>query len=100
MAIAEQNLADVWVKLSRQQQMRLRDAASQAGVSVSEFATAALVRAADAVLEQPQPTVLSGRDFDHLVQFLEAEAAPNDALQAAASDYTRRVADGFLQVEN
>ena len=102
MAIAEQDLAaELGVKLSREQQERLQDAASRAGVSLSEFAAAALVQAADAVLEQPQPpTVLSERDFDDLVQFLEADAAPNAALQAAAEDYTRRVADRSLQVEN
>ncbi len=101
MATAEQDLAEeLGVKLSRQQQERLRDAASRVGVSLSEFAAAALVRAADAVLEQSQPTVLSERDFDHLVQLLEADAAPNDALQAAAADYKRRLADGSLQVEN
>lgn len=106
MAIAEQDLAEeLGVKLSQQQQERLRDAASRAGMSLSEFAAAALVRAADDVLEQPQPTVqpetvLSERDFDYLVQFLEADAAPNDALQAAADDYKRRRADGSLQVEN
>ncbi len=100
MAIAEQDLADVRVRLSREQQERLREAASLTGTSMSEFAAAALERAADAVLEQPQPTVLSEGDFDHLVQFLEADAAPNAALQAATEDYKRRLADGSLQVEN
>ena len=101
MAIAEQDLAEeLGVKLSDKQQARVRAAALQAGVSLGEFAAAALVQAADAVLEQPQPTVLSERDFDCLVQFLEANAAPNDALQAAADDYKRRRADGSLQVEH
>lgn len=51
-------------------------------------------------LESPNPTVLSGRNYDYLMPHLEADAAPNDALQAAASDYKRRRADGSLQVEN
>lgn len=100
MAIAEQDLADVRVQLSQQQQERLRDAASRTGVSLSEFAAATLVQAADAVLEQPQMTVLSERDFDDLMRLLEADAPPNAALQAAASDYTRRRADGSLHVED
>ena len=101
MAIAEQYLAaELGVKLSREQQKRLQDAASRAGLSLSEFAAAALVQAADAVLDKPSPTVLSERDFDELMRRLEAEAAPNAALQAAADDYKRRLADGTLHVEH
>ncbi len=101
MAILEQNLADeLGVRLSREQRDRLLEAALVTGVSLSDFAAAALVQAADAVLEQPQPTALSGRDFDHLTRLLAADAVPNAALQAAADDYKRRLADGSLQVEN
>ena len=97
MAIAEQELG---IQLSQEQQARLRQAASLAGLSLDDFAASALIRAADAVLEQPQPTVLSEQDFDYLLRFLEAEAVPNEALQAAADDYKRRLADGSLQVED
>ena len=97
MAIAEQELG---IRLSREQQARLRQAAFLAGLSLDDFAASALTRAADAVLEQPQPTVLTERDFDRLVQFLEADLAPNDALQSASEDYKRRLADGSLQVKN
>ena len=101
MPVIEQDLTEeLGIKLSRQQEARVRDAASRAGVSLGEFAAAALVQAADAVLEQPSPTLLSGRDFDYLVQFLEADAAPTDALQAAADDYKRRLADESLHVEH
>ena len=96
----EQDLANVYVALSREQQDRLREAALRTGTSLSAFAVTALVQAADAVLDQPPPTVLSERDFDVLMYRLEADAAPNAALQAAADDYKRRLAAGTLHVEH
>ena len=88
---------EVAVRLSREQDVKLEQAASLAGQSRDEFAASVLRDAVDAALAPSSVTVLSERDFDYLLSVLEADVEPNEALMAAAAEYKRRLADGSLQ---
>lgn len=101
MAIAEQEVAERFsVRLDREQQEKLAQAAQATGQSLDDFAAAALLRAADAALASPSVTVLSNRDFDYLMTLCASDAPPAPALVRAAEEYKRRLADGSLQVED
>ena len=70
----------------------VEQAATHLGQTVSEFAAAALVRTAYDVIQQHERTQLSNRDRDVFLALLEdADAEPNDALQAAADHYKRQM---------
>ena len=94
MAIAEHELG---IRLSQEEQEKLRLAASLSGLSLGDFAASAVTRMAEAVIAHPPSTTLSGRDFDYLVSLLSADAEPNVALRRAAAEYTRQLAEGSLQ---
>ena len=94
MAIAEH---EIGIRLSQKEQENIRLAASLSGLSLGDFAASAVTRMAEAVIAHPPSTTLSGRDFDHLVSLLNANAEPNAALKQAAADYKRHLAEGSLQ---
>lgn len=101
MAILEhETTCELGIRLSREQAERLEEAAARTGQSLGEFAAAALLRAAEAALASPSVTMLSNRDFDHLMTLCNSDAPPAPALVRAAEEYKRRLADGSLQVED
>ncbi len=66
----------------------LREAAANAGVSMQEFALAAIASHVRANLENPRPTLLSDRDRDRFLSILDdLKAEPGPALKAAAERY-------------
>jgi uncharacterized protein (DUF1778 family) len=65
-------------------------AASAQGQTVSSFASAALIKAADEVLQNEAARTLSTRDSQRFLHMLAAPARPNAALKAAANRYKRR----------
>ncbi len=70
----------------------IEQAADHLGQSVSEFAVSTLVRTAHEVIEQREWTDLSNRDRDVFLAMLDdVDAAPNDALVAAAGKYKKEM---------
>jgi uncharacterized protein (DUF1778 family) len=62
------------------------EAAGLAGISPAEFATSAVVLAAQNAIREWTVTELSPRDFSSLTEMLNDESAePNSALQQAAA---------------
>ena len=64
-------------------------AAAIYGVSVSEFIKSTILEKSREVIAQNETRVLSNRDRDRFLALLDAPAAPNDALRAAAADFKR-----------
>ena len=62
-------------------------AAAARGQKVSEFGIAAMVGAARQAIEEELAVTLSNRDRDRFIELLDAAAAPNAALRAAAKRY-------------
>ena len=70
----------------------IEQAASVLGQTVSEFTISTTVKEARKVLQDAQVTQLSNRDRDTFLAALKAtDAAPNDALKAAAKRYKKRI---------
>lgn len=65
-------------------------AASVAGQTVTDFAVATLVKAAHETMERATSMTLSARDSKIFLRMVEADAAPNAALKAAARRYKKR----------
>lgn len=72
---------------------RVSHAAALRGQTVAAFVTAAVQDAAQRAIEDAEVTRLNRDDFDRLVRALEADAAPNRALRAAAARH-RALASG------
>ena len=70
---------------------RIENAALVSGITVTDFAIAALANSADEILERYQNRRLSNRDRDLFLAMLEKPAAPNAALRKAADSYKKRV---------
>jgi uncharacterized protein (DUF1778 family) len=82
-------------RLSREQKEEIERAASAQNRSLTDFATAILTEAARRVLADQDRNAhvqLSNRDRDRFLAVLDANAAPNPALQAAARRHRQRVA--------
>lgn len=63
---------------------RVTHAAALRGQTIAAFVTAAVQDAAQRAIEDAEVTRLNRDDFERLVSELEASAAPNKALRAAA----------------
>ncbi len=68
----------------------IEQAASLQGQSVSSFANAVLVKAADDIVRSQAARVLSERDAHTFMSMLSRDAEPNVALKAAAKRYKER----------
>lgn len=71
-------------------------AAAINGNSVSDFITATVLERSREVIERNETRVISDRDRDIFLSLIDAPAAPNDALRAAAMDFKQAVKDGDL----
>ncbi len=65
-------------------------AASVEGQTVSSFAIASLVRAAEETIQRATVRMLSARDSRNFLDMLDSDAVPNAALKAAAKRYKAR----------
>ena len=72
---------------------RVSHAAALSGQTVAAFVTAAVQDAAQRAIQEAEVTRLNRDDFDRLKRALEADAAPNEALKAAAARH-RALAPG------
>jgi len=68
----------------------IEQAASVSGQSLSDFAVASLVQAAQQTIDQATVTRLSQRDRDTFLHLIESDARPNKALKTAAGRYRKR----------
>lgn len=68
----------------------IEQAAVLSGQSVAEFAVSTLTECARQIVQQQSVRVLSRRDAERFLALLDAEAAPNDALRAAATRFKGR----------
>lgn len=66
---------------------QIERAAAISGVTVSSFATAALLRAADEAIERASTRTLSARDSQAFMAMLADDSEPNVALKKAAKRY-------------
>jgi uncharacterized protein (DUF1778 family) len=67
----------------------IEQAASLLGMSLTQFATTAMVDRAQEVVRQHTATVLSDRDRDIFLAALDADVKPNAALRRAAKHYKK-----------
>lgn len=70
---------------------RVSHAAALRGQTVAAFVTAAVQDAAQRAIEDAEVTRLNRDDFDRLLRSLEADAAPNKALRAAAARHRAEI---------
>jgi uncharacterized protein (DUF1778 family) len=87
--------ARIEFRLPSKRKREIERAATLQNRSLTEFATAVLTEAARKVLSEQQRhehVELSDRDRDRFLALLDADAAPNAALRAAAGRHRRRVA--------
>ena len=77
-------------RLQSEHKALIERAASVHGQTVTQFAIAALVKAAHESIQQASLTELSTRDRDVFLQMLDSNAAPNAALKKAAKRYRSR----------
>lgn len=78
---------DFRVKLD--QKSLIERAASVEGRTVTDFAVATLIKAAQETIERSTLTSLSTRDANTFLRMLDSDAAPNAALKAAAKRYKK-----------
>ena len=76
-------------RLTRATRERIEKAALASGQSLSEFATAALAREADEVLQRHHERGLSERDWERFSKMLLHPPSPTPALRTAARAYTQ-----------
>ena len=77
-------------RLSHEHKRMIEQAASVSGQSLSDFAVANLVQAAQRTIDDATVTRLSQRDRDTFLRLIESDARPNKALKAAAQRYRKR----------
>jgi len=77
-------------RLSQEHRRMIEQAASVSGQSLSDFAVASLVQAAQQTIDQATVTRLSQRDRDTFLHLIESDARPNKALKTAAGRYRKR----------
>jgi uncharacterized protein (DUF1778 family) len=68
----------------------IEKAALASGVTVTDFATTALLQSAHEILDQQTQRQLSDRDRDLFLKMLGEDSDPNEALKQAARRYERR----------
>ncbi len=92
MATAPKNDARLNFRLPGDLKLVIEEAAADLGQSVSDFAVSTLVQTARQVIQQQRRTELSNQDRDLFIALLSAaDAAPSEALAAAADRYRRQV---------
>ena len=77
-------------RLSPEHKALIERAASVQGQTVSSFANAVLVKAADEIIQSESVRVLSARDSKLFLAMLSSAAEPNSALKSAAARYKSR----------
>lgn len=77
-------------RLSRSHKQIIEQAATATGQSLSDFAAAHLVQAAQRTLEAATVTRLSPPDGEAFLKLVRAGARPNKALRLAAQRYRNR----------
>ena len=77
-------------RISEEHKSLIERAASVQGQTVSSFAIATLIRAAEETIQRATVRTLSARDSRTFLKMLESDAAPNAALKAAAKRYKAR----------
>jgi len=77
-------------RLTQEHKRIIEQAATVTGQSISDFAVASLVQAAQQTIDEATVTRLSMRDRDAFVKMLASRAKPNKALKAAAERYKKR----------
>lgn len=77
-------------RLSREHKRIIEQAATVTGQSLSDFAVASLVRAAQRTIDEATVTRLSMRDRNTFLKLIASDAKPNKALKAAAERYRKR----------
>ncbi|MHB1155298.1 MAG: type II toxin-antitoxin system TacA family antitoxin [Phycisphaerales bacterium] len=77
-------------RLSRKHKRIIEQAATATGQSLSDFAVAHLVQAAQRAIDEATVTRLSNRDRDAFLKLLDSNTKPNKALRAAAARYGKR----------
>jgi uncharacterized protein (DUF1778 family) len=80
-------------RLSPEHKSLIERAAAAEGQTVSSFAVASLVKAAEEAIQRASVRTLSAHDSQAFLKMLESDAAPNAALKAAAKRYKARRAD-------
>ena len=77
-------------RLQSEHKRLIEQAAMASGQTVSEFALSRLLDVARETLDRATTTQLSSRDREAFLALISEDAAPNEALQAAAERYRRR----------
>jgi uncharacterized protein (DUF1778 family) len=77
-------------RLSQEHKGMIEQAAAVTGQSLSDFAVANLVQAAQRTVDEATVTRLSMRDRDVFLKLIESVAKPNKALKSAADQYRKR----------
>lgn len=77
-------------RLQAEQKALIERAAAVQGRTVTDFAVASLIRAAQETVEQASLTRLSARDRDVFLVTLDRGSGPNAALRKAARRYKAR----------
>jgi uncharacterized protein (DUF1778 family) len=76
-------------RLTPEHKALIERAASVAHQSVTDFALATLVKAANEAIERASLTALSARDSKAFLHMLDSDAGPNAALRAAVRRYKK-----------
>ncbi len=74
-------------RLALDQKDLIERAAASVGQTVSDFAIASLIRAAQEAVESHTRTIISHHDQEAFLAMLADDSPPNDALRAAAARY-------------
>lgn len=82
--------ARVDFRLSQEHKRMIEQAASVTGQSLSDFAVAHLVEAAQRAIESATMAQLSIRDRDTFLGLIESDTKPSKALKDAANRYKNR----------
>lgn len=77
-------------RLSHEHKRMIEQAATATGQSLSDFAVAHLVEAAQRAIADATITKLTMRDRDTFLHMIESDAKPNQALSKAAARYKNR----------
>jgi len=77
-------------RLSPEHKSLIERAASAEGQTISSFAIASLIKAAEEAIQRASARTLSARDSKSFLKMLDSDAEPNAALKAAAKRYKAR----------
>jgi uncharacterized protein (DUF1778 family) len=96
MAKSTINQARVDFRTTPEVKSLIEQAAAIYGMTVSEYIKVTVVEKSRQVIAQNETRLLSDRDRDLFLGLLDAPAAPNAALRAAAADFKSAVKDKAL----